>query len=159
MDGDGLPDLIEVSLGTRIDDGDSDGDGMPDGWEVQYGLDPTIPSADLDTDGDGKTDLEEFNEGTDPTHDDEEPEDDPIFMVCLVFILLLLVAVLIIFFIFRRRSDEDEDGEGFHEDGINDLEEEDGYLEEFEDYEGEELDPQILIGGESSFIDDSVDES
>ena len=35
-DNDGLPDLLESSLGTNPFDFDTDGDGLPDGWEVMF---------------------------------------------------------------------------------------------------------------------------
>ncbi len=35
MDSDGLPNWFEYRLGTLIDDPDSDGDGMPDGWNSE----------------------------------------------------------------------------------------------------------------------------
>ena len=51
-DGDGLPDELEVIIGTDPTDPDSDGDGLPDGFEV--GVVPTLP---VDTDGDGIIDA------------------------------------------------------------------------------------------------------
>jgi len=42
-DGDGLADILEDGLGTRIDAKDSDCDGLPDGWEVSHGLNPLDP--------------------------------------------------------------------------------------------------------------------
>ena len=39
-DGDGLPDMVEFSLGTNPVHWDSDGDGVPDGLEVMRGTDP-----------------------------------------------------------------------------------------------------------------------
>jgi hypothetical protein len=39
-DGDGLPDIAEVVLGTDPNNPDTDGDGIPDGAEVAQGLDP-----------------------------------------------------------------------------------------------------------------------
>ncbi|MEZ4307034.1 MAG: isopeptide-forming domain-containing fimbrial protein [Polyangiaceae bacterium] len=43
-DGDGIPDDIEILIGTNPNDADSDDDGVPDGQE---------PDLDVDTDGDG----------------------------------------------------------------------------------------------------------
>jgi hypothetical protein len=56
-DHDGLPDQIEVSLGTYVDDYDSDGDFWTDGEEVLYGTDPLNPESipcmgDSEPDGD-----------------------------------------------------------------------------------------------------------
>ena len=39
-DSDGLPDLLELQLGTSPSMADTDGDGMSDGWEINRGLDP-----------------------------------------------------------------------------------------------------------------------
>lgn len=39
---------------------DEDGDGMPNYWEIEHGLDPTIPGNNADFDLDGYTDLEEY---------------------------------------------------------------------------------------------------
>lgn len=39
-DGDGLPDIAEYVIGTRLDVADTDGDGLNDRAEVQQGLDP-----------------------------------------------------------------------------------------------------------------------
>ncbi|MFC1747985.1 S-layer homology domain-containing protein [Pseudomonadota bacterium] len=95
IDGDGLSDRFEDSIGTDpeiadtdgggINDGieveggsdpldasddqqlDSDNDGMPDWWEIFHGLNPFDPSdANEDPDGDGLTNLEEYGYGTDP---------------------------------------------------------------------------------------------
>ena len=81
LDGDGLTNLQEYQLGTRIDDPDtdgdgildaydddpfhapangpdSDGDGMPNSWEIKYGLNPNDASdASIDSDYDGLTNL------------------------------------------------------------------------------------------------------
>ncbi len=45
-DNDGLPDLLELSLGTNPFDFDTDGDGLPDGWEVMIAnLDPLVTNS------------------------------------------------------------------------------------------------------------------
>lgn len=54
-DGDGLPNAVELHLGTNPFDPDTDGDGIPDGIEVRTGTDPL----DDDTDDDGILDGEE----------------------------------------------------------------------------------------------------
>ena len=85
-DGDGLPDVVELSFGSDPLQGDtdrdglsdrdeyllstdprrsdSDRDGMPDGWEVSHGLDPLLASGqegtDDDPDSDGLTNLGEY---------------------------------------------------------------------------------------------------
>lgn len=41
-DGDGLPDEVEIALGTNPNLADSDGDGVPDGVEVASGSDPLV---------------------------------------------------------------------------------------------------------------------
>jgi alpha-tubulin suppressor-like RCC1 family protein len=46
--------------------GDTDGDGMPDLWELSHGLDPMVSDASADPDGDGFTNLQEYQNGTDP---------------------------------------------------------------------------------------------
>jgi hypothetical protein len=53
LDGDGLANVEEFRLGTRIDAGDSDGDTLGDRDEIKAGLDPLDP----DTDGDGVDDA------------------------------------------------------------------------------------------------------
>ncbi len=66
-DGDGLPDCLELEIGTDPFNPDTDGDGIPDGWEYEYGLDPLDPhDAHLDFDDDGLTNYEEFKLGSDP---------------------------------------------------------------------------------------------
>lgn len=52
-DCDGLPDLLELELGTNPFHWDTDGDGMPDGWEVrQANTDPCKADAGANPDGD-----------------------------------------------------------------------------------------------------------
>lgn len=96
LDGDGLTNLQEYQLGTRIDDPDtdgdgildaydddpfhapanspdSDGDGMPDSWEIKYGLNPNDASdASIDSDYDGLTNLQEYQLGLNPKNPDTD---------------------------------------------------------------------------------------
>jgi Concanavalin A-like lectin/glucanases superfamily len=68
-DDDGLTDIQEQSLGTKIDNPDSDGDLLPDGWEDTYQLNPLIPNdPDGDTDQDGLTTLDEYRYNTNPNN-------------------------------------------------------------------------------------------
>ena len=64
MDGDGLSNFSELSLGTSIDSTDSDSDNLGDGIEVNvHGTDPLL----VDTDGDELSDWAEIDShGTDP---------------------------------------------------------------------------------------------
>ena len=68
IDGDGLDNATELSLGTDPVNPDSDGDGLTDGEEVNlYATDPLKP----DSDGDYLSDGEEVNVyGSSPNHDD-----------------------------------------------------------------------------------------
>jgi hypothetical protein len=70
IDGDGLSDADEFTLGTDAWIPDTDGDGLLDGDEVhQWGTDPLL----LDTDGDGLTDHDElFVHQTDPVVGDTD---------------------------------------------------------------------------------------
>ena len=67
-DDDGLPNTIELELGTDTTDPDSDDDGLTDGFEVgpERVFDPTVDPDPLnpDSDGDGIPDGEEFELGT-----------------------------------------------------------------------------------------------
>jgi hypothetical protein len=66
-DDDELPDIDEQSLGTIIDNPDSDGDLIPDGWEQNHGLNPLNPAdASLDPDTDGLTNVNEYRYNTHP---------------------------------------------------------------------------------------------
>jgi len=69
-DGDGVPDYLEIILGTNPNSSDTDGDGLPDGWELKYGLNPRSSTgrdgASGDFDNDGITNLQEYQQGTSP---------------------------------------------------------------------------------------------
>ena len=71
-DGDGLTDLLEISIGTDPHRIDTDGDGVNDDIELDIGTDPLVADdfAGMDSDGDGLTDLFEIKFGTDPFDDD-----------------------------------------------------------------------------------------
>ena len=79
VDGDNVPDILDLfpnDPGEWADndgdgtgdnqDADDDNDGMPDAWETLYGLDPLTNDAALDADGDGVTNLDEFQSDTNP---------------------------------------------------------------------------------------------
>lgn len=63
-DGDGLPDSVEIALGTDPFDADSDDDGVPDGAEIAFGTDSDgdglINALDPDSDNDGLFDGTEL---------------------------------------------------------------------------------------------------
>lgn len=64
-DNDGLPDELEMSLGTSITSSDSDNDGLLDKEEIEiYSTNPLNP----DTDGDTYLDGAEVKAGYDPTN-------------------------------------------------------------------------------------------
>ncbi len=82
VDGDGVPDVLDLFPndpnewadndrdGTGDNqDPDDDNDGMTDVWEIAYGLDPLINDSELDADNDGLTNLAEFHADTHPTSD------------------------------------------------------------------------------------------
>ncbi len=78
-DTDGLNDITEQDLGTKISNPDSDGDLLPDGWEFTYQLNPLIPNnANDDTDQDGLGLLDEYRYNTNPTlpNTDNDPVND-----------------------------------------------------------------------------------
>ena len=60
LDEDGLSNLEEYELGTRIDSSDSDEDGLEDGEEVDLGTDPTNPDSDGDSVSDGEDPFPTF---------------------------------------------------------------------------------------------------
>jgi Bacterial TSP3 repeat len=72
-DGDGIPDDVEVRLGTDPKNPDSDGDGIPDGKEVGAG--PMFKP--LDTDGDGKIDALDTDDDGDGIPTKQEVGADP----------------------------------------------------------------------------------
>ena len=69
-DGDGIPDVIELQIGTDPFNPDTDGDGLTDGQEYyEYNTDPLV----ADTDGDGLSDGDEvLVYGTDPLNPDTD---------------------------------------------------------------------------------------
>ncbi len=52
IDNDGLPDVLELTLGTNPVHWDTDGDGLPDGWEVMMGTDPCVSDSHMNIDND-----------------------------------------------------------------------------------------------------------
>ena len=77
LDGDGLPDGVEIIIGTDPLDPDTDGDGIDDGDEISGG-NPWIVDGhdsnplDADTDDDGLSDGRERELGLDPTDPDTD---------------------------------------------------------------------------------------
>ena len=67
-DGDGLPDDVEILIGTDPNDADSDDDGVDDGTEVDIETDPLDADSDDDTINDG----DEIANGTDPLNPDTD---------------------------------------------------------------------------------------
>ncbi|WP_336244715.1 OmpA family protein [Natronogracilivirga saccharolytica] len=69
-DGDGVPDYVELEIGTDPENPDTDGDGLTDGEELyEHNTDPLV----ADTDGDGLSDGDEvLVYGTDPLNPDTD---------------------------------------------------------------------------------------
>lgn len=82
-DNDGLPDYMEMVLGTNLNNKDTDSDGLPDGYEVlTLGTDPLkadtdgngVKDSDEDADGDKLTNLEEYKLDTSPINPDTDDD-------------------------------------------------------------------------------------
>ncbi|VTR75280.1 Leukotoxin [Cellulomonas hominis] len=79
-DGDGVPDALELALGTSPTGADSDGDGLADADEFLTGTDPLTADTDDDgvadglddADGDGVADADEIRAGTHPGRSDTD---------------------------------------------------------------------------------------
>jgi hypothetical protein len=76
-DEDGLPNKVEMGLGTDPENPDSDGDGIEDGEEAAMRSDPLDADdpgvdRDEDTDGDGIANIVELRHGTDPEEADSD---------------------------------------------------------------------------------------
>jgi len=81
VEGDGVPDQLEVRFGASPLSVDTDGDGLTDGFELRWGGAHLLPAS-VDTDGDGtadgaedldgdgRTSLQEQARGTDPLQSD-----------------------------------------------------------------------------------------
>jgi gliding motility-associated-like protein len=80
LDGDGITNTDEGTIGTDPANPDTDGDGINDGTEVTNGSDPLNPcspnlsSANCDSDGDGITNPNEGLIGTDPNNPDTDSD-------------------------------------------------------------------------------------
>lgn len=83
IDGDRLPDCVELYLGSNLEMKDTDGDGLDDYYEVFVTYtDPVKPDSDdngvndgdEDFDEDGLTNLEEYTVSTNPWNDDSDDD-------------------------------------------------------------------------------------
>ena len=83
-DNDGLPDVLEIAIGTRPDLADTDGDTLTDYQEVYItGTDPTVydsvtegvSDADADCDSDGLSNSYEIELGSDPCSENSDEDD------------------------------------------------------------------------------------
>lgn len=78
LDGDGIPNDDETTLGTDPNNPDTDGDGINDGTEVDNGSDPLNPCSpnpnvmNCDSDGDGIPNPTEGTLGTNPNNPDTD---------------------------------------------------------------------------------------
>jgi len=80
FDADGLPDLMELNIGTNPDAQETNGDGLSDGYAdadadgvpnlVELGLQTNAGLA--DTDGDGVGDFDEIQQGSDPNDESDD---------------------------------------------------------------------------------------
>lgn len=83
LDGDGIPNDVEITLGTDPNNPDTDGDGIPDGTEVNNGSDPLNPCSpnlmapNCDSDGDGLPNVQEAVLGTNPNNPDTDGDGIP----------------------------------------------------------------------------------
>jgi len=76
IDGDGLPDQLELTYFGDLIQGpgdDYDNDGMLDGWEINNGLDPTVDDTNTDADGDGFSNCIEYITVTNPSDSGSKP--------------------------------------------------------------------------------------
>jgi uncharacterized repeat protein (TIGR01451 family) len=71
-DHDGLPDALEILLGSDPYNPDSDGDGLSDGIEFLIAGDPFSARPEDDADGDNLSNIEEVRRGTDPLNPDTD---------------------------------------------------------------------------------------
>lgn len=70
-DGDGIPNIVEIELGTNPLAADTDDDGISDNDEINvYGTNPNL----IDTDGDGIEDKHELTLGFDPLKKDSDDD-------------------------------------------------------------------------------------
>jgi hypothetical protein len=80
LDGDRVPDAVELRAGTDPFSADADADGLPDAGELRAGTDPADPDSDgdgvldgdEDPDGDGLSNAAETAAGTRPLSDDSD---------------------------------------------------------------------------------------
>jgi hypothetical protein len=107
LDEDGLNNIYEFGRGTYLERNDSDNDGMDDGWEEMYGLNPLFSSSYNDEDDDGMSDLEEYLAGTDPTVPQivETKEEKTSFgPVNTVLVILIIAGIIILFFLLVKKK-------------------------------------------------------